>query len=95
MQRSGAVGFGLEQGAQIEFQSDREQQQDNSDVRYLLQSREGGEAEDVQEESGREESDQRRDAQLMGDESQRQRGGDRDDDVCHAVLLDRPRPRRL
>lgn len=50
MQRSGAVGFGLEQGAQIEFQSDREQQQDDSAVRYLLQSREGGEAEDVQEE---------------------------------------------
>ena len=95
MQRSGAVGFGLEQGAQIEFQSDREQQQDNSDVRYLLESCESGEAEDVQEESGREESDQRRDAQLIGDESQRQRGGDRDDDVCHAVLPDRPRPRRL
>lgn len=95
MQRGSAVGFGLEKGAQIEFQSDGEQKQDDPDVRDLLESCESGEAEEVQEESGREEADERRNAQLMGDESQRQRGGDGDDDVCHAVLLDRPRPRRL
>ena len=88
------MGLGLEQGAEIEFQPDGEQQQHDAQVGDLLEAVEGGESDEVEAESGCQESDEGRDADFMGEEPERQGGSDGDDDVCHAVLLARPRPGR-
>lgn len=85
MEGGSAIGLGLDQGTQIELQPDGEQEQDHTEVGDQAETREGGGAEEVEQEPGAEEADERWNAQLMCDQTEREGDRDGDDDLLHAA----------
>lgn len=96
MRRGGQPDLAAQQEAHVEFETDREQQQRDTEISQHVQLRHFLDVDRVEDEPGSQEPHQRRKAQRQRDAAQTERDDeiDRDDCRCHCAPLFGPASRR-
>jgi hypothetical protein len=74
LQAADPPDFGAQQVLEAQLEADREQQQQDAEVCDVIEQRRPLDPESIEQEAGRQESDQRRQPELPGQQAQNKRG---------------------